>query len=341
MLKKKKIKDVSTGNVFARKFVVRLVGLTLLSAATLACVPPFLENSATIYVKEKAYSAALQTTQTANREIQDEYKDVLYNQTLANIENEMTQNPFVAQSSLSLYSLSDGKKLATSFAIPYTESTELIEWWKSETKTQSPPVFYFQSDFMNFCMKNKNCNFVLKSAYIHNNVLFPTSVSAIKKDGTAKDEYLDHTTPPSYTIKKDFEDVTFTVPGNMITNSTFKYMSDYKLTKPENVIEKPTELDTILTEGSTINTDTQDVENNNSTTEKTRYDLEYKKENKSNFESISIEYEIDGKVYQLDCFYDVNFWHGAFTQVIFAEMIGILICAFLSIINTKESINSL
>ena len=301
-MKSKSINDVSFSNIFWKQLAIRLFVMAIISAIIIYCAQWIVVDLCQQGVDGVLSEVSLSLAQLEDMEMSKDKTQTVANTLLSKAQDDLNANPCVLESSLSLYNLGNRELAAKSYKIPIIESDEIVEWWKDQAGTEDGlPKISLSDDMIEFCNTYADKEIYVERLYCLNSILFPTQIVAKDANGT-KLETCEALTPSTVTEKVTMAPIR--IVGNSSEDAIYSLMSDYILRRDEITKEV--------------------IVSYNSSFEHQPIEL------------ISQNFTINGIDYQVDCGYQINFWVGAWQYVVAFELFGIVLCAAIALINTKE-----
>lgn len=310
------VKDFSFANIFWRKFAIRLLALLIISVIILCLGRPMIKNYCDNIVKSELNDISLSLAQLVDSDMPENKMRHEANLILANAHREIDTNPFIVDSSVSFYDITTKELIAKSFEVPVAISDEVIDWWKEQTNSKiGNPMIALTEEMISFYYEHENDCIYIEKIFCINNVLRPTKM--IAKDENGKDLGSCESTVPSIETLKYTDPVELKIIGNKIGDKVYGLMVNFTI----NSCDEEKELSEEIYNAEEPLLITYDIMPDDDSVQVT---------NKS--------FVINQTTYQVDYGYQSDFWSGAWQYVLICELFGILSCALLAFINTKETL---
>lgn len=312
------VKDISFANIFWRKIVIRLFVFLILSIVLFNTLSPVVLNIFHEKVNGDITRLSLDLAQLMDEEIVEDQETRLANVMLSTTQETVESYPFAVDSSISLYNMETKELVSQSSKIPVLCSDSAIEWWKSVTDIKDgAPMISFDVYTNKFCDKYQGNTIYVDGLCCMNNVLYAPRLIAVDDIGKELDAI--DLVVPSLAIKYPIDEIVeLKIIGNESDDSLYYAMTEFEFKDEPN-----------------------DPISENKTGE-TKQDVRISYGNELNDESIKLInscFTINNTEYQVDCAYQTNLWELAWKYVMIFEIMGILACAVVAFINTKETMS--
>lgn len=324
--KQSNFKDESFMNVFFKNFVLRLIVVALISALFLSYVPNYIENQYKDVVEKEVAKSTLTVAQIIDMEMREDiYKNTI-NVELARLQNKINKIPYVKDSAVILYNLTNSRVDGTSIETVVTESEDTVDWWQEQNRLEyGEPSWVLSSDEIAFCKKNNHKQILIEQTYYLNGILSPSAIVITNKLNEEQDRLtVDNPTFISPT--------TLTLPTYIKIYGNDKNDDIYE--ELTNVVVKADPLPEEKQQGIYAEkpTETESVRNDAIVTYVNHLEL-------SGIQIASNTFDINNNGYQLDCGYQLNFWQDGLLTVAVFELIGILVCLVTAYFATKKKLD--
>lgn len=301
------IKDMSFSNIFARKFVVRLIVFAIVSILILSSVGPITESIVEQKVNNAILSTSIELAELSDTNMAKDRKLLSANVILSTLQEKLNQTKFVNDASAAFYNMTKGELVARSYEIPIVCEDASLSWWREQANvTDGYPTISMNAEMTDFCKTYSDLKIVADTMYYSNFVLFPTKLSAIDGNGKVVDEV--SVNVPIITNAMYDSTAEIKIIGNEENDVLYTMLVDFQFKKPDNA-----------------------EENNKLVLEYISRD-EYK-----NIDITSKQFVINEDLYNIDVAYQISFWSTMWIWVALIELLGILLCAVSAFINTKET----
>ena len=324
---KSNFKDESFLNVFFKSIVLRLIAVCLISAFVLTYIPDYMENQYKEVVEKECAKSTLRVAEIIDMEMREEIYENTINVELAKLQNTINEIPYVKDSAVILYNLTQSRVDGTSLETVITESEDTIDWWQEQNRTPyGEPSWVLSSDEMDFCKRNNHKQILIEKTYFTNGILSPSAIVITNKLNEEQDRL-------SVNNPVFISPVEFTLPtyikiyGNdkndpiyeELTNVIVKADPLSEDEQPQQGIyaEKPIETETIRNDAIVTYVNHLEV---------------------SGIQLASNTFDINNNGYQLDCGYQLNFWQDGLLSVVLFELAAIGLCLLSAYFATKKKL---
>lgn len=305
------VKDFSFPNVFWRKVAIRIFAFALVSILMFTVCQSLIVDICDKWVDSKLTEITLEIAQMEDKKMPEYEMTANANVVLSKTHKQLKNNPFVIDASLSMYNMSKKELVSKSFSVPIVDSEELISWWKKEANSEHGyPTVNLNNEMIAFYHDHPDETVLIKKLYYLNFILFPTELVVVDKNEKVTDSY-ESAMPSLVTQYPGVKSAELQILGNETDDVLYKLMSDFYF------------------------------ESDNTLQDKTVTIVYDKLIDNDKVTMITKTFTIDDMDYQIDCVYQSNFWVGAWQYVALFEILGLLMCAGLAFINTKETLSAM
>lgn len=321
-----KTKDISFSNLFLKKFVICFAITIPIMIAAYVLIGNITEEIQTEKINNRITEYALDLIQLENSAMASDRKAMLTNVWLSEYQEELKDNPFITDSSLSFYNLSGQKLIAKSFEIFVLNDEKAREWWEKEADLDDGvPRISMSNEMLEFCKTHRDKKIVINSMACLNTVICVEELTIY--DGDKIVQTLKSELPSVVTNDIKYTEATeIKLIGNKTGDTIYTNMIDHKFITTEKQSDKQTN----TTDAEKVDMTQKDVEEELGV-------LYLEEMNKEKISTASKKFTLDEQQFQLDCLYQFNFWHGAWGYVLATEFFMILLCALLSFLMTKSA----
>ena len=326
-LKEQKIRDVSFLSTLLRRFIIILLLTFPIVIAACVFFRTSVQKEEIQKIENTMSNIALELIQLEDTELAADKSALLSNVWLSTIQDEWRNNPYITDSSISFYNLSEKQLIAKSFEVPIILSDEVLEWWKKEADAEiGTPKISLSNEMLSFCEEYKDKSTYIEKMVYMNEVLCPEKIVVLDKKGN--EEFSCSAVVPSVPENRIYnERVELKLIGNYAGESIYTTMSDFTFfeiehSKDENQIQN-----------TELNMDEAEKKEENK-------DFSVKYSNKFDEKNVTMKtktFSINGTQYQLDYAYKLNFLSGAWGYMILVNAVWIVASALLAIITTRDS----
>jgi hypothetical protein len=310
------IRDVSFANLFCRKIAIRVGVFAILSIVLLNICQPIIIDYNTKIIEYQLENTTSEIMQILDLDLPDDQTALTTHIILSKSYEQLINNAFVTDFSISLYNLNKKSVVARSLEVPTIDSHDAILWWQTQTSaTNAFPKIFLSEETLAFCNKHNGSDIYIDHMCCVNSLLMPTMISAKNKNGKVLEEK--EIATPSIADKTFESQVKLDLVGNDESDVVYKLMGDVVFTTSE----EPRKDDR-----QWLNATTKTI-------------VAYPSIDDSvNLNILSKQILINDTHYQIDCGYQISMWRGAWLQIILFEIIGLFLCVGLAFINTKETL---
>jgi len=324
---------------FLKILATRLCALTLILSVLILILVPAMSQGCDVAVKHHVTELGLNLTQLTDLNMANSAMKISSNIALAKTKNAIENVPGLSKASLSVYDLSNQELIANSFEIAIIENEAVVAWWQEcSGRTEGLPPVSLDKCFEEFCRRFDDDTVYINELYCLNGVLFPAMVSVYNKDGEILEQQTSATPSVSDTYECAEQEVILQLIGNSINDKIYGKMMNFEIVVPkENDIETKNDTSSTSTEDLNIYKDLNGSgEEQAASIDPSSIAIKYPLITNEDGKLLSLQFLINGSLYQVDCGYQTNIWGYILPYVLLSEVAIVLVSAAWAFITYRK-----